>query len=220
MKNSASISSSPAGGLSALPQVALSPQHSSMLEEAKSWTLGPPAWRARKVAEARDLLALCQIAPRLRVNFLELVGDLRAMVDLKVPVPCQPDKDGNLTIATHARLGITLPHQALADPLRGYSFVQILEPLGTWHANIAFGPVQSLCLGPDLPAGVPVRELVLLAYGALSMQSVQFDVLDPAGVLNPEAALWWQKHGHLIPLSKVPFLGTDDLQPRRPGGAG
>jgi hypothetical protein len=41
-------------------------------------TVGAPHWRARKLIEARELLALAQIAPpgRLRVDYLELADDL------------------------------------------------------------------------------------------------------------------------------------------------
>ena len=64
-------------------------------------------------------------------------------------------------------------------------------------------------LGATLPPGVRVKELVLMTYGALSMQSVMIDATDPAGVLNPEAAEWWQEIRNRLPLTSVPFLGLD-----------
>lgn len=210
-------------GLSGLDSLPLTPVNAALLERAASWSLGAPTWRARKLVEAREILALSQIAPRFRVEYLDLTGALRAKVQLRVPVPCLPDKDGKLTLAPQAALGITWPQEVLVERLPGSAFVQVLSPQGVvWHPNCGFGPVQALCLGIDLPAGVRVRELVLMSYCALSLQAVQLDVLDPAGVLNPAAALYFQQQGpQLVPLSRVPFLGTDDLRdPRRAGGAG
>jgi hypothetical protein len=73
--------------------------------------------------------------------------------------------------------------------------------------------VQPLCLGARLPAGIRVKELVLMAYGALSMQTVMIDELDPAGVLNPVAARWWQANTDRIPLSRAAFLSPEDEGP-------
>ena len=38
------------------------------------------------------------------------------------------------------------------------------------------------------------------------MQSVMFDEQDPAGVLNADAARWWQQNRDRIPLSREPFI--------------
>ena len=43
--------------------------------------------------------------------------------------------------------------------------------------------------------------LMLRAYGALSMQSIQVDVRDPAGVFDAEIAQWWQHNLQRVPLS-------------------
>jgi hypothetical protein len=75
------------------------------------------------------------------------------------------------------------------------------------HANVAAGGrPQRLCLGVNLPRGFPLREAVLSTYAALSMQSVMVDELDPGGVMNSEAALWWQANPGRIPLTAKPFL--------------
>jgi hypothetical protein len=47
---------------------------------------------------------------------------------------------------------------------------------------------------------------VLLSYGLLSMQSVMLDPDDSAGVMNVEAASFWQARLGDIPLSDEPFL--------------
>ena len=113
-------------------------------------------------------------------------------------------------VEPQAVLGLTYPQEALRQALPGYSFLQVLAPGDVWHANVAFGPVRPLCLGAALPANVRVKELVLMAYGALSMQTVQIDEQDAAGVMNAAAALWWQQNTARAPLSRAPFLSPDD----------
>jgi hypothetical protein len=65
-----------------------------------------------------------------------------------------------------------------------------------------------LCLGVNVPRCFPLRECVLASYAALTLQSIMVDERDPAGVMNKEAALWWQSNLHRIPLSTVPFLAS------------
>jgi hypothetical protein len=38
------------------------------------------------------------------------------------------------------------------------------------------------------------------------MQTVMVDELDPGGVMNAEAAHWWQANPGRIPLTTAPFL--------------
>jgi hypothetical protein len=200
----------PPGGLAALASVALSAEAQRVLDEAMKGSGGPPVWRCRKQAEARELLALAQVAPRLKVGWIDLTADLRALLFLRVPVPCRAAAAGDLVVVPQAVLGLTYPQEALRQPLPGYSFLQVLAPGDVWHANVAFGPVRPLCLGAALPANVRVKELVLMAYGALSMQTVQIDDQDAAGVMSPAAARWWQQNAALAPLSRAPFLSPDD----------
>jgi hypothetical protein len=200
----------PPGGLAALAAVMLTAEHQRVLDEAMKGAGGPSVWRCRKQAEARDLLALSQIAPRLKVGWIDLTAALRALLFLRAPVPCRPGAAGELVIAPQAVLGLSYPQEALRQQLPGYSFLQVLAPGEVWHANVAFGPVRPLCLGAALPANVRAKELVLMAYGALSMQTVQIDEQDAAGVLNVEAAQWWQKNTARVPLSRAPFLSPDD----------
>jgi hypothetical protein len=200
----------PPGCLAALAKVTLTAENQRVLDEAMKGAGGPPEWRCRKQAEARDLLALAQIAPRFKVGWIDLAAALRALLFLRVPVPCRPGAAGELVIAPQTVLGLTYPQEALRQQLPGYSFLQVLAPGDVWHANVAFGPVRPLCLGAALPANVRAKELVLMAYGALSMQTVQIDEQDAAGVMNAEAAQWWQKNTARVPLSRAPFLSPDD----------
>jgi hypothetical protein len=215
-RGSASASSEPPGdlpkrGLSALPDVVLDPRRQALLDHVALAAKGDAVWRARKLAEARDLLALAQIAPpgRLEVEFLDLERELRALLVLRTTVPCLPDPTGDLVVEDHAVLGLTVPHKALSLPLPGAAFVQILSPQFVWHGNVSAEHGQILCLGARLPAGIRVKEIVLLCYAALTFQAATLDERDAAGVMNPEAVRWWLSNASRIPLSKTPFLGEE-----------
>ncbi len=197
----------PPAGLAALGDVALTADNQRLLDEAAATSAGPPAWRQRKHAEARDLLALTQLAGRFKVMGLDLREALRAMLWLQVPVPCLPDPAGDLIIADHAVLGLTYPPEAPRQQLPGYAFIQVLAPDHVWHANVAVAN-RSLCLGQRLPAGIPVKELILMAYGGLSMQTVQIYEMDSAGVMNVDAARWWQRNLQRVPLTRAAFLSN------------
>jgi hypothetical protein len=172
---------------------------------------GPSHWRIRKQAETRNLLALGQITPprRMRIDLLDLSEALRVRLLLWVPVPLQPEDNGPLPLADRALLGITYPPEALVEALPGYAFVQILAPARVFHPNAATHPIQALCLGAQLPPGIRLTELILLSYGALSMQTVMLDERDPAGILNHDAARWWQENLDRIPLTREPFLRAE-----------
>ena len=195
-------------GLRGLGKVALSARLERILSTAAESCGGTAEWRVRKMGEARDLLALSQIAPqRIEVQHLDLDQPLRAIVGMKVPVPCRAAGSRDVAVAAGALLAFTYRQEALLEPQPGFAFVQILAPRDVYHAQVNFDGVQALCLGAQLPAGVRVRELLLMAYGALSLQTVQLDTRDPAGVLNGQAAEWWLQNKHRIPLTRTPFLG-------------
>ncbi len=199
-------------GLSDLAQVTLSQRQTRFLGEAAEHSLGSAAWRRRKEAETRDLFALEAIAPRFQVSFVDLQTTLRVMVVLRCPVPCLDENGEPLQIADEATLGISYPEEALRQPQPGFAFVQIKAPSNVFHANVAHGSDQRLCLGTSLPAGVRLREIVLASYAALTLQNVQIDERDAAGVMNITAARWWQGNPEHMPLSRVPFLASDDLE--------
>jgi hypothetical protein len=196
----------PDGGLSALGEVQLCLEKQRMLESARRSCAGPAVWRNRKSAEAQDLFALEEIASRIRVEFLDLRESLRALVHMRVPTPCLADLEGNLHIAPRLRLGITYPEEALRLPMPGFALVEIIHPRHVWHANVSAEGAQMLCLGVQLPAGIQLKDIILMIYGAISMQTVMIDEMDAAGVLNPDAARWWQQNIHRLPLSRETFF--------------
>jgi hypothetical protein len=214
--NPVSPASSKSPGLQSLSTVELDDGRRFLLDQASRRCDGDPWWRQRKLLELQEILALSQIAPRgrLAIDWIDSRSDLRVLLHLKVPVPCRAGGDAELQIVGSAKLGFVYPREAVRSPLPGWAFFQVLSPCDVWHANVG-RPVPNLCLGASLPAGVRARSLILLAYGALSMQTVQVDEVDPAGVLNLEAALWWQRNLDKAPLSRIPFLAE---APGEPGG--
>lgn len=199
-------------GLASLDDQPLSARNQSMLDEARHDAGGSPVWTGRKVAEARDLLALSELAPqRLRVEKLSLGDALKAVLHMRSPVAVRVSADQAVKVAKDAILGLSYHQQALVEPQPGYAFFCVLQPMRVWHAQVSRFPIQHLCLGDTLPAGIRVKELVLMAYYALSMQTFQIDAGDAAGVLNVAAARWWQQNVDRIPLSRAPFLGDPNL---------
>jgi hypothetical protein len=65
---------------------------------------------------------------------------------------------------------------------------------------------------------VRLKDVVLMTYGALAMQAVMIDETDPAGLMNPAAARYFQQNRDLIPLSAAPFLSP--ASPGAPVGTG
>jgi len=197
-----------------LHKVPLDADSRQLLQARTSVSVGSPMWRARQGAEAHDLLALAQLSPRLVVLDLRLEGELRALVGLAGPVPTCP-RPGVVEVRDRALLALRYPLEALSEPLAGWAFVNVLEPRGLWLPNAAQVPEQRLCLGVAMPVGIPLRELVLASWAALTLQAVQLDPRDPAGVLNLDAARWWQDHQHALPLTRASLLsapGPDEAQ--------
>ena len=201
------------GNLSTLGEVVLSDQRQRMLDSATAVSRGPDRWRTRKAYEARRLLALDQVAgpTRMELQTLELEVDLRAAIKLHVPVALQPDEKGRLRTASSAVVGLVYPQVALAVPLPGFAVMCLMEPShGAWYAQVGAALGQRMCLGVTIPVNIPVTELILTAYQLLSLQAVQLDPGDGAGVMNSAAAEWWVRNRGQIPLSREPFLRPHD----------
>jgi len=187
------------------------------LDEASKRALAPlledmqgrPAWRMRKYNEAHGLVALSSIAPRLRILDLDLRTELKALVELRdTPVPCMAPGASDIHIESRALLAIEYPEEILYKPIPGTRPIRLLAPRHVWHSNVgpAGVPAPALCLGASIARGFPLREMVLCCYAALTLQAISLDHMDPAGVLNGEAARWWQANAGRIPLTTEPFL--------------
>ena len=207
MRLTRTVTKRPPGRLGELEKVELLPEEKVLLDRAAGTCLGPAPWRSRKRAEAHNLLALAHISRRFTVKELNIAEPFLAVLAMDVPVPVRVEGAGGLTVVPWAILGLAYVEEAVWKPQPGYAYFQVLSPNWVWHANV--GPVekgQPLCLGPRMPAAISIEDLVLLAYGAISLQTVQIDEMDSAGVLNPEAARWWQSNRHRIPLTKEAFI--------------
>ena len=117
------------------------------------------------------------------------------------------DANNELVVADEATLALVYPPEAMREKLPGFAFMTVLSPSDVWMPNVASGPQQAVCLGARMPIGVRVRELVLATYGALTVQTIQLDEKDSAGLMSAESARWWQQNQSLAPLSREPFLG-------------
>jgi hypothetical protein len=211
MQNSKTMADSPIKpGLADLDRVALNESSQGIFDYAASAIGGDRIWQARKKAEARDLLALAQIAPRMILVSLDLRESLRAAIQLRVPVAVRGGPDAPLEIKKFALLGLRYPEEAMRVAQPGFAFLQVLEPRNCWSASISADSYQVLCLGTSMPVGVRCKDLIVMAYSALSMQSIQIDSFDPAGVMNGAAASWWQANVDRIPLTTAPFLSDCD----------
>lgn len=200
--------------LTQLARVSLDTHHADLLQFAVATCGGSPVWRSRKRAEAHELLALAQVSRRLTILALDLREAMRIRLLMRAPVPCVPDPNAGLRIEPCADLGLCYPESAVIKPQPGYNFICLLHPFHAWHPNIAsseFG--QRICLGPQLPAAMRVREIIFLTYQALTMAAAQFNPLDPAGVMNGAAAEWYQHNPESIPLTKEPFILCGETDP-------
>ena len=199
-------------GLASLSEIPLTRQNQQRLEQISADMMGVVPWRDRKKSEARQLLALEQLAGRSRMRVISLDGsqDLRAEVWLDVPVAMTPAPDGSLSVIRGAVIGVVYPPVILSMSLPGFALVSLVEPAsGAFYPNVGATRGQRMCLGATLPVGIPVSELVLLSYGLLTGQTIMLDTSDSAGVMNVEAAHYWSANQDKMPLSSTPFLGPN-----------
>ena len=199
-------------GLHNLGEVVLSDEHQDLLARAHAPSVGPAPWRQRKLQAVRDVLALCQIAPRDRLEVLALDMTERVQIALRmnVPVPCMAPAETHLVVREEAELWVRYPQEVMITDLPGFAFVQIHRPAHVWHANVH--PVHgALCLGERLPRNFPLKELVWLSFTAIALQQWMFDVQDKAGVLNRRAAHWWSLNRARFPLTRTGLLEDQPL---------
>ena len=131
-------------------------------------------------------MALSQIAPpeRLIVEALDLREHLRAMLLLEVPVACQPKENNEPEMFEPGLDRLHVSQRGFPAAAAGLLLIfRSCSPRNVWLAQIK-QPEQALCIAPQVPAGTRTAMLLLRAYGALSMQSIQIDVRDPAGTVQ------------------------------------
>ncbi|NNE91474.1 MAG: hypothetical protein HKN23_07490 [Verrucomicrobiales bacterium] len=196
-------------GLSSLNQVVLNPFFQEHFDKGIRSCIGSGCYSTRMKAEFHEFLALAQLSKKIEPLAASFEGTFQLHFILQSPLPVR-DADGNVEIFDWAHLHLSYPERAVRQPQPGTGFVQIVVPDRVFLPNVSPTlpglPSQVLCLGPTLPAGIRLREIILKTRDALTLNSVQKDLLDSAGVMNPEAALWWQQNHPRIPLTREPFL--------------
>ncbi len=199
-------------GLGSLDRITLTRSNEDRLAAAAVSMQGVDPWPARKMSEARHLLALGQLAgpERMQVRELNLEQDLRATVWFDVPVAMTPDSTGALRVEQGAVVGIIYPRVILSIPLPGYALTSLVEPAaGAFYPNVGSSQGQRMCLGAQLPVGIPVVELAIGAWSLLAMQTVMMDAADSAGVMHMAASDYWLANRDRMPLTREPFLRPD-----------
>jgi len=205
------------GRLRGLADQRLSDEHQRLLDEAgRNLEGADPTRRYVLQRQGNALLALAERVPhRLRVRWLDLSpGDLRAVVEMPdATAPVRLPGEEELGVLAGVVLGLRWSVEALLRPLPGHVFLHMRRPARIYHPNASFEPdaPSALCLGGSMPRRVPVSELVLGAWGLLTLQTLPAaDVMDPAGVLNGEACVfyrdWMRNHPGRVPLTRTPFL--------------
>lgn len=215
----------PAGGLVDLVEAPLGDAARARLDDASVGMRGDAAWRVRKAAELRDLVALEERAPRLKILELDARTDLLVRLRLAAPVPVADDpaflglegfldqvdarrpREAKHRVVDGAVVTIHYPASVLTQPLPGIGVAHVAEPGHVWHPNISHDGLGKVCLGGSVVRGTPVREVVLMVYAALTLQAGSFDpVRDLGGVLNGRAVAYWARRPAERPLTRDPIL--------------
>jgi hypothetical protein len=175
----------------------------NILIRALAGNAGSGDWTRWKAEEATTLVALADKADRMRLLELTLEGDLIAVFHLAMPVPRMPAK-GKLRIGDGGLLHLRYEENWRLESPPGWGPLACLAPLDAFMPNQS--PImRSICLG-ELPAGVPIREIVLLGFYAMTLQNIMLDETDPHGVLNPPACEYYRQHAEYLPLTSDGFF--------------
>jgi hypothetical protein len=196
----------------ALDAVELDPPYQALLAELSRSATGPAHWRRCKHQQAKQVLALTQVAPRgrLAVMNIQMTDSLDLLLHLNVTVPRMPPGSDELVVEDRAIVAIHYPQEVLTQDLRGTACVRIDQPRHVWLAN-AHQAAGVLCIGQIIPRNTLVKEIIWLTYTALTMQTVMFDTRDAAGVINPDAARWWAANQDRVPLTRTALLEDQPL---------
>lgn len=180
-----------------------------MLDFALANNGGTRGWREFKAEQARELLQLCAKSPRMALLALDLTEEFRAVYGILMPVPCRP-RGEQLRVADRAVFHLRYAEEWRWQPPVGYEPLGVMEPADLFGPNMISAPVGGVCLG-RIPPGITVRELVLLGYFSVTLQTYQLNEVDPQGVLNPMACEFFRAHPECLPLTRAGLF--DDWSP-------
>lgn len=187
-------------------------QHEALLKRALSQIAGNRPWRKWKTRAAEDLITMADRAARMDVMDLDVKGDLQAVYRIRMPVPRWP-MDGKLQIGEEAAFHLGYQEQWLWESPAGWAPLGLLFPPDPFHPEARPALRGALCLG-HLQPGTRPTEIVLMGYYMLTLQDLQLDDLDPAGVLNVQACEFYRNHGReYVPLTRAGLF--EELEPRK-----
>ncbi len=176
-------------------------RHQALLEQGLAANGGGRAWREWKAAEARSVIDLAAAAERMEILALSLQGDFDLAYRIRMPVPRWP-ANGKLVIGSSAVFHLHYEEAWRHESPPGWAPLGLFDPLDPFHPNMRPALRGAICLG-HLPPGVPIKEIVLLGYYALSLQDRVLDESDPNGVLNPDACEFYRQHPEHLPLTRA-----------------
>lgn len=163
---------------------------------------GDKPWRNFKLEELERVVELAQKSERMRLLGGSLRGDLSLLIYLATPAPRWP-REGRLRITDHVILHVGYQRHWLTEAPPPTAPVGVIEPFDLFLPNASPQSRSALCLG-SLPAGVPVVELIQLAYLAVSAQTMMPD--ETEGVMNPVASEFYREHPQCHPLTRTGLL--------------
>ena len=186
----------------------------AMLTQALARNGGGRAWREWKRKSIQPVLDLIARSPRMDLMELSLEGDLQAVFNIRCPVPRWP-KDGRLVIGDRVVCHLLYQDQWRFESPPGWAPIGILWPHDLFHSNMLPHVRGALCLG-GLPPNSQPLQIVLAAFDALTLQSINTDETDPQGILNPAASEFYRRHSaEYLPLTRAGLLDPVDLDPER-----
>jgi hypothetical protein len=177
---------------------------------------GGRAWRQWKQVAAERLADLIGKSPRMDLYELNLECDLEAVLEIRCPVPRGPEND-RLVIGDRAVCYLLYQDHWRFEAPPGWALFGVLWPEDIFHSNVNNARPEwrgALCLG-GLPPNTQPTQIVLAAYEALTLQTINTDESDPAGVLDPEASEFYRRHPQHLPLTRAGVLDPLDLDPIR-----
>ena len=196
-----------------------------MLKRARANNAGKRPWQVWKSVEAGEVVDLFEQSnkqagaagaegasgsvPRVELLDINFQGDLNIAYRVQMPVPRWP-VDGKLQLGSSAVFHLHYREQWRWEAPAGWEPLGLFDPFDPYHPNMAPSLGGAICLG-TLPAGVSLKELVLMGYYALSLQNHVLDETDPHGVLNIPACEFYRNHPEYLPLTHAGL--ADPWQP-------
>jgi len=188
----------------------LLPPVADLLRQASENNTGRRDWREWKQDQGQALADMISAAERMSLLDLCLDGDFNAVVAIRMPVPRWP-KNGRLRIGHRAVFHLHYEDRWRWEAPAGWMPLGIFEPPDIFAPNMAPSLRGAICLGKTLPAGIPVTEIIVLGYYAVTLQNRDMDETDPAGVLNVQACEFFRNRPEYLPLTDAGLF--EDWEP-------